>query len=353
MRIHHFGYPLLVLAVVLNSCKKDTTEETPAPSNTNYTTGVFFMNEGNFGANNASISYIAPDGSRVEDLYFSENGIGMGDVLQSAEWHNGNVYAVLNNSAKLEIIGASDFKRKATVIGADYPRYFIGTGNTKGYLSNGAMAGDVKIIDLTTNTITGSIGVGKGPEQMVMHGNTVWVCNSGGWMRDSTVSVIDVTTNSVIHTLDLTDRPMDVLIDTEGYCWVLCAGETVWNSDFSAIEYETLPMLHKINTSNYNIEWSMPAGTLGEHPKSMALSADGASIYIANGSLYKVNRLSGTSASWIDGNFQFVDVSPTGDVWLTETSNFIQASTVHRYTASGTLVSTVSAGIGTSAVEVR
>ena len=172
-------------------------------------------------------------------------------------------------------------------------------------------------------------------------------------MRDSTVSVIDVTTNTVIHTVDLTDRPMDLVMDADGFCWVLCAGETVWNSDFTAIEYETLPMLHKINTSNYSIELSITAGTLGEHPKSLALSADGSGIYIANGAIYKVDRSTGITTLWIDGNFQFVDVSANGDVWLTEASNFIQPSAVHRYNADGTLVSTTTGGIGTNAVEVR
>jgi hypothetical protein len=347
-------YFLVLMLFTMHSCKKEESEAYTTIAFADYSRGIFYINEGNFGGNNATIGYTSSDGSYAEDPYFRENGIGLGDVLQSATWYNGKVYAVLNNSAKVEVINASDFTRSATIVGCDYPRYFEGVSSTTGFLTNGAMAGEVKTINLNTNAITGSIAVGKGPEQLAANGNTLWVCNSGGWMRDSTVSIIDIPTLSVVHTIDLTDRPMDLAFDNQGYCWVLCAGETIYNSDFSAIEYETVPMLHKINITTYAIEQSIQAGIVGEHPKSLALAADGQSIYYVNGDLYAVNVHTGVPVVWIEGNFQFVDVSMSdGDIWLTEASNFVQPSTLHRYSSAGNFEATLNAGIGTNAVHVR
>ena len=55
-------------------------------------------NEGGFGSSNATISRYNPVTKNLQDgVFLSANGIGLGDVLQSVHYNEGQVYAVMNN----------------------------------------------------------------------------------------------------------------------------------------------------------------------------------------------------------------------------------------------------------------
>ena len=61
--------------------------------------GVFITCEGNFGSDNASLSFYRTDAEEVENEVFSRaNGMLLGDVAQSMVLHRGRGYVVVNNS---------------------------------------------------------------------------------------------------------------------------------------------------------------------------------------------------------------------------------------------------------------
>lgn len=342
--------------VVLAACNKDE-EETTNTGTANagaYRTGVFMVNEGNFGANNASISYIQSDGSVQEDVFLDVNGRNLGDVLQSATWANGRVYAVLNNSGKVEVMNASTFSSVGVITGVDYPRYVV-SNSTNFYISNGAMAGEVKVGSASGTSINASISVGNGPEEMAIQGNTLVVCNSGGWLRDSTLSVISVSTNTVTQTVEVSDRPREIVVDANGDYWVMCSGDNYYNSDFTAIETITPPVLHRVNGASLDVDftYTIDVETETYHPKSIALSPDGRTLYFVNRNIYRMYIDGTTPELLIAGNFNTVDVAADGNLWLTSVSDFISPSTVYHYSNTGTLVRTYTAGMGSSAVVVR
>ena len=76
-----------------------------------------------------------------------------------------------------------------------------------GYVTNSAGT-TVSIIDLTSNTVTGTIAVGSNPLGIAISGNRAYVANSGS----DTVSVIDLTTNTVTATIDVGSNPYFVAI---------------------------------------------------------------------------------------------------------------------------------------------
>ncbi|NBW71071.1 MAG: hypothetical protein EBR32_06685, partial [Bacteroidetes bacterium] len=66
---------------------------------------ILVGNEGGFGASNATISVINPETDESSDgVFLSANGLGLGDVLQSMNRVNNQIYAVMNNSSSIVIM---------------------------------------------------------------------------------------------------------------------------------------------------------------------------------------------------------------------------------------------------------
>jgi YVTN family beta-propeller protein len=350
-----FGTLLLTFAIVFSSCQKDEDNQNNNSLPATFTTGVFFINEGNFSANNASISAFDSQGAYHADPFYEVNGQPLGDVLQSATWIDGKIFAVLNNSGKIEVINASSFTRSTTISGIDYPRYLQQVSSSKAYFTRGAMAGTVEVLNLNTNTVESSIAVGNGPEQITVSNGRAFVCNSGGWVRDSTVSVINLNSHSVESTIEVENHPLESVVDFEGNIWVLCSGDDVYNSDFTQLLYSTPAAIVKIDGTTLQVEGTYTIGSLGDHPRSIAISNDKKKLFIANNGIYEMNLLSPTTAlvQRVSTPMSSVDVAQNGDLWTASVSDFVNPSTVYHYNSGFTLLGTRETGISTSAVVAR
>jgi len=68
----------------------------------------------------------------------------------------------------------------------------------------------VSVIDTNTNTVIGTIPVGANPQGIAYDLNqTIYVANIGG----ITVSVIDTNTNTIIDTIPVGNQPSDLAFD--------------------------------------------------------------------------------------------------------------------------------------------
>jgi DNA-binding beta-propeller fold protein YncE len=200
-------------------------------------------------------------------------------------------------------------------------------------------------------TITSSINVGNGPERMVVSGENLFVCNSGGWSIDNTVSVINVLTNTVTDTWTLADRPIDIDVDANGDIWVLCSGETLYDADWNVIGHSDA-RLFRLSGDDYSVELDQVIGENGDHPRMMEVSADGQSVYFVNGNVYKaaIEESAFTPTVFISGDVNSLDVRANGEVWVSSVSDFVNPSTVMQYNAAGTLLNTLTAGMGSNGV---
>jgi len=340
---------VIALSAVLFSCKKDEEPTPVTPTTpTDYTHGTFTVNEGGFGNNNGGISYINASGTVVADLYFDVNGVGLGDVMQSFTVIGTKGYAVVNNSQKVEVFDIRTFQHSATISSISYPRHLLAVSSNTAYLTNGSMAGDVQVIDLSTNTVSTTIAVGNGPEKMVTNGTHVFVCNSGGWDLDNTVSVIEIATNTVVETITVGDRPMDAAIDADGDVWVICSGNASWMTGG-----ETAAALYKIDGTTFDIVSNQTVGTLGQHPQHIEVSPSGSTIYYENEGVFAFEANGGT----LPGNEIVTDarasihVHPaTGEIWCAGVSDFVNPSVVYKYSTTGTQEASYTTSLGTNAV---
>ena len=149
------------------------------------------------------------------------------------------------------------------------------TNGSKGYVSCWKN-GEVAVVDLNTNTITKKVKVGVGPEAVKVVGNKLFVANSGGWGVDKTVSVIDLTTETVIKTIDVKDCPRDIVVDKTGNLWVLCAGSVLYDANFNVVG-NTTSALCKIDPSTYTVTTLTISEAI--HPVQLRINGNGDNLF--------------------------------------------------------------------------
>lgn len=339
---------LMVMVVFFTACKKDESSEDVSKS---FLNGVFVSNEGSFGNNNAGLTHISPSGEVSGDVYLSANNVELGDVLQSFTVIGNRGYAVLNNSQKVEVIDLATMKRVTAITGFDYPRHLLKVDDQTAYLTNGNFAGEVVIIDLSSNTVAGTIAVGNGPEKMTESAGKVFVCNSGGWANDNTISVIDVSAQSVIETVAVGDVPVDAVTDQNGDVWVLCRGKVIYDESWNVVG-DSDAMLYKIDGTNHEIEYSMIVGENGDHPSHLEINPEGNVLYLENNGVFSMDITSTSFTALISGSYNSLDIHPvSGDIWCTAIPNFVSSTPVYKYSLTGQLLATYNAGIGSNGVD--
>ncbi|HMG15637.1 MAG TPA: DUF5074 domain-containing protein [Saprospiraceae bacterium] len=213
-------YLLFICVITILACKKDN----PIPAG-KYDNGLVILNEGTFGTGSGTVSFWDRDTmTTVTDIYANENnGAKLGNVLQSMTQVGDELFFVVNNSNKIVITDKS-FKYKSQIDGFELPRYMI-TNNGKAYVSqwgNDGISGSLAIVDLNSKTILKTIPLGKGPENMFLDGNTLFVSMAGGYDKDNRIFKVNLNDESVTSFV-LADNP-STMIKIDNSYWVLCKG---------------------------------------------------------------------------------------------------------------------------------
>lgn len=244
-QLYNIAYIFSFICILLStSCRDDEMvylseqEQITPPVSNSKMMGFYLLNEGNMGMNKATIDYFEyPTGLYYRDIY-SENNPGvvkeLGDVGNDLQVYGNKLYAVINNSNKIEIMDARSAKRitEITVPNCRYLAFHAGKAYVSSYAANisvdpNAQIGFVAEIDTTTLTLTRKVNVGYQPEEMVVHNGKLYVANSGGYRApnyDKTVSVIDLNTFEEIKKIDVGINLHRMVIDKRGYIYVNSRG---------------------------------------------------------------------------------------------------------------------------------
>ncbi|UCG27177.1 MAG: YncE family protein [Bacteroidales bacterium] len=355
MRKHITKFVVFLGLIGVISCD----EEADKPIDTGFLHGMFVVNEGNFNSNNGSITYYDPDSAITVNKLFQEiNGRQLGDVVQSFGVADDKGFIVVNNSKKVEVVDMETFVSLGTITGADYPRYFLKVTERKGYLTNGALAGLVFVIDFETLTVTGQIEVGYGPENLIQWSDYVFVANSGGWANDNTVQVIDPDSDTAIESIVVGDNPVDLAADKNGDIWVLCKGKVVYDDNWMIVE-ESDSKITVFDGTQFNIIKSFVIGRTGDYfnPLHLAASHDGSYIYfLESDGIYKMDITGNSSPEipLIKKNFYGMDVDVNnGNIYGLDARGFLENGYLFRYSSSGSLIDSIEVGMGPNGVVVN
>ncbi|MCK9408489.1 MAG: hypothetical protein M0R68_05075 [Bacteroidetes bacterium] len=217
---------VLFAAAVLIGCKSDDPTPVAADPTPVALKGVFIVNEGNLNSSNSTLSFYSFDSSKpYADVFSSANSRALGDNANDLANDNGKTYIVVNNSHKIEVISSETYKSLGTIFLPSKSPYKIAIYNdSKAFVTNFKQR-SVSVINPTTFAVVkDSIPVGNDPTGILLTNNKIYVCNSGGLTPDSTVSVIDPVTNTVVTTIVVGLGPNEIALDSEGDILVLCTG---------------------------------------------------------------------------------------------------------------------------------
>ena len=238
---------LILLIVVISSftsCQGDDPiikeEIVELPSQTpTAVEGFYLLNEGNMSSNKASLDYYDyKTGVYKRNIYSQANPeatLGLGDVGNDIAVYGNKIYAVINNSNKVEVMDAKTAKR-LKVIDLKNGRY-VTFGNGKVYVSsydgeigldNNTPNGFVAEIDTTSLNIGRTVKVGRQPEGLAVVGQKLYVANSGGYNPtnyERTVSVIDLKTFTKTKDIDVAINLNRLKVDSDGDIYVSSRGD--------------------------------------------------------------------------------------------------------------------------------
>lgn len=266
MKFRNLAWLLILVMVGCSSDDDETPEFVPQEG-----AQIIIGNQGFYESTGASITLYNEDTDETSQSVYAaaNNGEAIGDVLQSMYVYNDELYVVMNNSSKIEVLDPNTFTRKRVIQGFTSPRYIQFLSSDKAYVTD-LWSNNIHIINPTTGTYSGIINTGFWVERMLEVEGEIW-CTAPGQNK---VIIINPTTDEIIEeiTLSSTANPGDILIDSNNDVWVMCQG------NFSAPLIE--PTLVRINAATLEIESSFayPDGT--GFGGNMELSHTGDELYI-------------------------------------------------------------------------
>lgn len=296
---------------------------------------VFILNEGAFQQGNGSVSVYNKTDQEVENkLFQSINGENPGDIVQSMSIIDGQGYIVVNNSQKIEVTGLDSLLRRAQISGFTSPRYILKVGDKKAYVSE--LFGDsIAIVDLSSHSISGKIGIGGWTEEMMMHNGKVLVGNNS----NAFIYVIDPLTDSIVDKIALLNQAKSMAHDSDGDVWVLCSGSFTGD----------LPHVYELDKNDFSIKKDFPLS--GGYAGDLTANAAGDAFYFLNTDVYKfsVNDNQAPANALIPAgshSWYAIGVDPANDeLYLGDAGDFSSNGAVYRFSSSLSPIDTMQVGI--------
>lgn len=277
MKLNSFFWGAIMIGLLLTSCNSDD-DGTPLPKG-DYENGILISHEGTTTGVSGSVSYVSDDLIDSEqDVYKATNGEDLGTFQQSIGFNGELAFIVVDNANTITVVNRYTFEKVGSITTElKTPRY-IGFANGKGYVTNWGDTGSatddfIAVVDLSDYTVSSTIPVSEGPEQIVEKNGNLYVSHKGGFSSNNVLTVLDITGNTTTE-IEVADNPDELVFDETGNLWVLCGGK------FG----ETAGALVKINTNDNTVVSTMSfSGT--DNPELMTY-ANGKFYYTLNAEVF-------------------------------------------------------------------
>jgi len=348
-------YMALSVLFSLSGCMKDDELwDVKGPEDERPNGGVFVWNEGNFMYGNASLTYYDPELREVEeDVFFSTNGVPLGDVAHSMTIRDSLGYVVVNNSGRIYVFNTSTFELKGKITGLTSPRYIHFINDTKAYVSD-LYARSIAVVNPQSLEVTGAISVNNSSsesyqhatEQMLQYDKYVY---TNCWSFDKQVLVIDSELDRVVDSIEVLHQPNSMVLDRHHSLWVLCdggaEGNPYGNEEGGLLKIEA-------GSTEARIIRSFPRG---ENPTDLRINGTGDTLYYINKDIYRyaVNAeddpelliKSPYETNKMMGYYS-LEVDPhSSELYVADAIDFVQAGMVYRFTPEGVALDTFRTGI--------
>lgn len=314
-----------------------------------FTNGVFVLNEGGFGLENASVSFIGQDMTLQNNIFATVNPTqgSLGDTAQSIAVNGDYLYVVNNGSEDIKVINSTTFQYVTTITNSvAYPRY-IAFYDGKAYVTNWGNGGPndhyVAVYNLANNSLLTTIPTGSGIERILEINGKLYVAHQGGYGYGNTISVIDPATNTITGTINVSDVP-NSMAEKDGFLYVLCGGVPSWAPDLD----ETFGALLKINVATNTVVSQIDLPNM--HPSNLKI--DGNDLYYTVDShIFKTSVTAATLPTT-----PLIDLEPQGaygiygmdiidnKIYIGDALGYITDGKTYVYSTSGALLNTYTVG---------
>lgn len=345
---------------IASSCTEDVKYENPIPKNIR----VLIVNEGQYGKGTASLTAISADKTATNDLFRSINNRPLGDAALSITEIGDNYY--IASLGKIEVINKKTLLSTATILTGKTPSYMVDLGNgmmgvsnkwSGKYEDNGDPIWDdnLTLVDLKTNKVTSIAAIG-GTSQMKVIDKKLFL-SGGTSLRVLGKDNISGTAMSEIKDMRgesiATAENAKIVTDKKGRICVLSPEITNWKTGEvtqigKLICIENEAVIREITIENISSD------TFAR----MDISPDGENLYFTgmiNGSngVFKMGIDDSSTPTHPlftcsrDGRILYgMSVSPEGTIFVSDLIfTPISRGSVYEYSATGTLVNTIEAGL--------
>ena len=207
-----------------------------------------------------------------------------------------------------------------------------------------ARPGKVVEVDTTSLKITREVVVGYQPEEMVITGRKLYVANSGGYRYpnyDTTVSVVDLRTFAVDHTIDVAINLHRMALDRYGRIYVSSRG------DYYDVKADVYVVDTKIDRVTRRLD--IPASEMCLVGDSLYMTAVEWSYVTQSNTvsytLYDVGRQEVVTRNFItDGTDRQIKIPygvavdpETRDVYVCDAKDYVTPGTLYCFSSAGKL----------------
>ncbi len=337
------AWMLMLLMLLAVSCNKE--DDNPAPPEGTFQHAVFIVNEGNFTAGNASLTYYNQQTGEVQpQVFYRVNGAPLGDVANSIRCDENSIYIVINNSHVVYKINALTCKYEAKLTGLTSPRQLLPLGDGRAVISD-LYEKNLVLVNTENMEIISRISLGRTSESMVLSDNKIFVANWSAFQQEQVnnmIMVVDDATMQLTDSIQVGIEPNSMVQDKEGRLWVLCSG---------GFMNDELPTLWKLDPDNNEVVETFTFPEINSSPHHLCVNETGDSLYFLNGGVYRMAYtetelpLTPFIQAGDQVNYYSLAVSSQGDVYVTDANDFTRNGTVFRYAPDGTLKQKFEAGI--------
>jgi len=313
-------------------------------SDSSTASGIYVLNEGNYGKGNASVTQFDPESGQVKQFVFqNRNGQPLGDLAQSVTHIGDKFYIVVNNSHKIRVVNDQDLSLVATIdIAAQAsPRYLAEARSGIAYVTN-LYGNTVSVLDLDKNEEVDTIPVGDNPEGIAVVGGRAYVANSG-LGQGRTLMVIDTEKDVVIDTMSVYDNPTTVKADGEGRVWVVCTGAY---NDYQDPNDDTPGRIVVLNGEN---GIRLADFEVGGHPTDMVINDARSSAYLLNGVVQRLSLVQpGVADSvFINRPLYALDMNPYSgtEIYGADPKDYTQSGQALIFNLEGAAVDSFKTGV--------
>lgn len=339
---------LLILTTItsllsLTSCQND--DNSIAENNSNeYTNGVFILNEGRMGSDNAEVTFFRNGETKSQIFRTANPSLNLGNVATHLHFKENDAYLVVNLSNKIEVVDAKTFQSKGTITSnLNNPRY-VETDQDKIYVTNWGDPSNptddfVAIYRRSDLAFIQKIDVKEGPEHILLKNQKLFINHSGGWNYGNSVSIYNLSTNQLSN-IEIGDVPSAIAEDNNNV-YILCTG----------IEYGENISAGKIVeiNANTNETETLLQFNQGENPRFL-IQHNNNLFFTLNNRISKINIDNETKIKTdlftVNTQFMYSFNIVNNAFFIGDAKDFISNGEVKYYSLTGDLLGNISTGIG-------